>query len=153
MINEIIKHIRDRDYMSGIERENSRIKANGEVFTPTPLVRKVLEKMPDALFADPSKTLLDPCCGDGQFLGEVIIRKVEHGSTFKEALSTTYGVDIMQDNVELCRERLLCGHEEFRSIVENNIVCADALKYDYSFDGTWEQTEIINEGGGHLFEF
>lgn len=39
----------------------------------------------------------------------------------------------MQDNVNLCRDRLLCGREDLRHVVEKNIVCADALKYDYSF--------------------
>jgi len=145
MLNEIIKHIRDRDYMSGVEREKSRVKATGEVFTPTPLVQEILDKLPKEQFEDPTKTFLDPSCGDGQFLGEVVIRKIENGSTFEQALSTTYGVDLMQDNVDLCRERLLCGHEEFRSIVENNIVCADALEYDYSFDGTWEQKQKDKE--------
>ena len=66
----------------------------------------------------------------------MLIRKIENGSTFEEALSTTYGVDLMQDNVDLCRERLLCGQEHLRHIVEKNIVCADALKYHYRFDGS-----------------
>jgi len=42
----------------------------------------------------------------------------------------------MQDNVELCRERLLCGREDLRHIVEQNIVCADGLRYHYRFDGS-----------------
>jgi len=39
----------------------------------------------------------------------------------------------MIDNVDLCRERLLCGREDLRHIVEQNIVCADGLKYKYDF--------------------
>ena len=131
--------------MSGVEREKSRVKATGEVFTPTPLVQEILDKLPLDQFEDPTKTFLDPSCGDGQFLGEVVIRKIENGSTFEQALSTTYGVDLMQDNVDLCRERLLCGCDKYRHIVENNIVCADALEYDYSFDGTWEQKQKDKE--------
>ena len=42
----------------------------------------------------------------------------------------------MQDNVDLCRERLLCGREDLRHICERNLVCHDALTYDYSFNGT-----------------
>ena len=122
--------------MSGIEREQTRVKATGEVFTPTPLVQKVLDQLPQDQFADPTKTFLDPSCGDGQFLGEVLIRKIENGSTFEQALGTIYGVDLMEDNVELCRERLLCGREDLRHIVEQNIVCADALRYHYRFDGS-----------------
>jgi hypothetical protein len=122
--------------MSKIDREKSRVKATGEVFTPTPLVQEVLDQLPDNQFTDPSKTFLDPSCGDGQFLGEVLIRKVENGVDFETALSTIYGVDLMQDNVELCRERLLCGRDDLRHIVERNIVCADGLKYHYRFDGS-----------------
>ena len=85
---------------------------------------------------DETKTACDASCGDGAFLGEILIRKVENGIEFEKALSTIYGVDIMQDNVDLCRERLLCGQEHLRPIVEKNIVCADALRYHYRFDGS-----------------
>lgn len=145
-LNDVIRHVRDRNYMGGIERDKLRIKATGEIFTPTPLVLEILDQLPQELFKDPTKTFLDPSCGDGQFLGEVLIRKMENGIGFDAALSTIYGVDIMQDNVDLCRERLLCGNEKFRSIVENNIVCEDGLKFDYRF-GT---TEISHDG---LFEW
>ena len=119
--------------MSGIEREKSRVKATGEVFTPTPLAQEQLDRLPIELYANFNKTFLDPACGDGQFLGEVLIRKIENGSTFEQALSTIYGVDLMSDNVELCRERLLCGRNDLRHIVEQNIVCADGLEYNYLF--------------------
>jgi len=140
LLSKIIDYIRNRSYMSGIEREQSRVKATGEVFTPTELVQEVLDKMPQELFKDPTKTFLDPSVGDGQFLGEVLIRKVENGIDFETALSTIYGVDLMQDNVELCRERLLCGRNDLRHIVEKNIICQNSLEYDFSFNGT-NQTE------------
>ena len=139
-MNNIIKHIRDREYMSGVERDRTRVKATGEVFTPTPLVQQILDKMDQTAFQDPTKTFLDNSCGDGQFLGEVLIRKIENDIDFETALSTIYGVDLMEDNVALCRERLLCGREDLRHIVEKNIVCHNALTYDYSFNGT-NQTE------------
>ena len=132
-IAQVIHHARNREYMSGIERDKDRIKGSGEVFTPTPLVQEILNQIPIEQFQDPSKTFLDPSCGDGQFLSEVLIKKMENGSTFKQALSTIYGVDIMPDNVALCKDRLLCGQEHLRHIVDKNIVCADALQYDYSF--------------------
>ena len=131
--------------MSGLEREKIRVKATGEVFTPTPLVQEILDQLPQEQFKDPTKTFLDPSCGDGQFLGEVLIRKMENGSTFEQALSTIYGVDLMEDNVELCRERLLCGREYLRYIVEQNIVCADGLRYHYRFDGSYPYDEEILE--------
>lgn len=132
-MDKIRSHLRDREYMSGVQRDKLRIKATGEVFTPTPLVQEMLDQLPPEVFKDPTKTFLDPSCGDGQFLSEVLIRKLENGSTFEQALGTIYGVDIMQDNVDLCRERLLCGRDDLRHIVEKNIACHDALEYDYRF--------------------
>lgn len=132
-LNTVIDHIRNRSYMSGIERDRLRVKATGEVFTPTELVQTILDNLPKESFTDPTKTFLDNSCGDGQFLGEILIRKLEAGQDFETALRTIFGVDIMPDNVALCRERLLCGREDLRHIVEQNIVCHDALTYDYSF--------------------
>jgi hypothetical protein len=136
MLSKIYSHLFDREYMSGVERERNRVKATGEVFTPTPLVEEILDKMDQELFKDPTKTFLDPTGGDGQFLASVLYRKLQNGIDFEQALSTLYSVDLMSDNVDLCRERLLCGREDLRHIVERNIVCHDALTYDYSFNGT-----------------
>lgn len=150
-LSEIKNYIRNRDYMSGVERDRSRVKATGEVFTPTPLVQEMLGQIPNDQFTDPNKTFLDPSCGDGQFLGEVLIRKMENGSTFEQALSTVYGVDLMQDNVDECRKRLLCGQTHLQHIVDRNIVWHDALTYDYSFNGTnLNQDDLTLQ---NLFEF
>ena len=142
-IEEVIDHVRNRSYMGGVERDRLRVKVTGEVFTPTELVREMLEQIPIEQFTDPTKKFQDQCCGDGQFLGEVLIRKLESldkeeitDTEFEQALSTIYGTDLMIDNVDLCRERLLCRQEQFRHIVEQNIVCADALRYHYRFDGS-----------------
>lgn len=134
-----INHVRDRGYMSGIERDNHRIKVTAEVFTKTELVIEILDKIelthPD-IFTDVTKTFIDNCCGDGQFLSEVVIRKMERsGCTLEQALSTTYGVELMEDNVIECRKRL-AGPDptpEILEIVTKNIVHHDALTYDYSF--------------------
>jgi hypothetical protein len=133
LISNVIDHIRNRTYMGGVERDQLRVKSTGEVFTPGELVREMLKEIPIDQFTDPGKTFLDPSCGDGQFLGEVLIRKMENGSTFEQALSTIYGVDLMIDNVDLCRERLLCGQAQFKHIVEQNIYQQDALKHSYEF--------------------
>jgi type I restriction-modification system DNA methylase subunit len=143
-LEKIKDHIRNRSYMSGVDREYSRVKATGEVFTPTTKVQHILdtlERLDPTVFKDPEKTFIDNSCGDGQILSEAFIRKVENGISFETALQTIYGVDLMPDNVELCRERLLCGQEHLRHIVEQNIVCADALRYHYRFDssGPYEQ--------------
>ena len=125
--------------MSGVERDKLRIKQTAEVFTPTPLVQEMLDKLEEqdpTLFSDPTKTFLDNSCGDCQFLSEVVIRKMEKsGCSLEQALKTTYGVELMEDNVIVCRKRL-AGPEPTPEIVEilnKNIVCHDALTYDYKF--------------------
>ena len=135
-IEQIIDHCRNRSYMSGVDRDKARVLATQEVFTPTNLVQKILDDYPQEVFADPLKTFIDNSCGDGQFLSEILIRKVQNGIDFEQALETIFGVDLMQDNVNLCRERLLCGREDLRHIVEKNIVCNNALTYNYCFGDT-----------------
>jgi hypothetical protein len=132
-------HARNREYMSGVERDKHRVKQTAEIFTPTPLVQEMLDKIEEqdpTLFSDPTKTFIDPSCGDGQFLSEVVIRKMERsGCTLEQALSTVYGVEFMEDNTIECRKRL-AGPEPTDSIWEilnKNIVYYDALTYDYSF--------------------
>jgi hypothetical protein len=125
--------------MSGVERNSLRIKQTSEFFTPTPLVQEMLDKLEKedpTLFSDSTKTFLDNSCGDCQFLSEVVIRKMEKsGCSLEEALSTTHGVEFMEDNVVECKKRL-AGPEptdEIWEILNKNIVHHDALTYDYKF--------------------
>ena len=138
-LTEYINHSRNFDYMSGIERDRLRQKETGEVFTPTPKVQEILddiEKEKPIMFTDETMTFIDNSCGDGQILSEVIIRKMEQSNcTLEQTLSTIYGVELMEDNVRLCKERLAGPNptQEILDILDKNIVCADALTYDYSF--------------------
>lgn len=136
-LEEIINHARERSYMSGVERDQIRVKQTQEVFTPTEMVQDVLDQLPQELFSDPKQIYIDNSCGDGQFLSEALIRKVQAGIDFKTALEGIRGVDMMQDNVDQTRERLLCGQEHLRYIVENNIVCHNALTYNFGENETF----------------
>ena len=126
--------------MSGVERDRHRVKQTAEVFTPTPLVIEMLDNLEEkdpTVFTNPNRTFLDNSCGDGQFLSEVVIRKIEKSDcTLEQALSTTYGVDLMEDNVNECRRRLSGPNPtpEILEIVNRNIVCHDALTYDYRLE-------------------
>ena len=142
ILTNYINHARNFGYMSGIERDRLRQKETAEVFTPTEYVQEILdeeEQNSPNMFKDWTNTYMDNSCGDGQFLSEVVIRKMERsGCTLEQALSTTYGVELMEDNVKLCKERLAGPNptQEILDILDKNIVCADALKYHYRFDGT-----------------
>jgi len=104
--------------MTGVERTVERVRATGEVFTPSSLVIEMLQYANLDLFA-PGRTVLDPACGDGQFLVAAKWLKVyHHRMSEANALQDLYGVDIMRDNVDLCRRRLGGG----------TIVMGDSLK-------------------------
>ena len=106
-----IKELTDKHgYMSGVDRMSDRVKKTGEIFTPTDLVIEILQKADIKQFA-PGKTIIDPTCGDGQFLVPVKWLKVLHfNMTEEDALKDIYGVDIMRDNVDLCKKRLGGGN-------------------------------------------
>jgi len=106
MWDKIKDCMNDHTYMGEIDRDEYRIKATAEVFTPTDLVIRMLKKADLNDFA-PGKTVLDPACGDGQFLVAVKWLKVfAYQVSEQEALKDIYGVDIMRDNVDLCKKRL-----------------------------------------------
>ena len=125
-----------------IIREKERVKITGEVFTPTPIVNDVLDALPNELFKG-TETFCDPMCGDGQFLVEVLKRKLSNGVTPSAAIKSIYGVDLMPDNIELCKTRLrniLMEHlncEYFalpgniKRTINKNIVCADTFAWDF----------------------
>ena len=129
-----------------LTKSHDRVKQLGEVYTPRALVIRMLRQLPVEAWIDPSKTFCDPSCGTGNFLVEVVSLKVKMGSTPLQALKTTYGVDIMQDNVDECRERLLAAAEkhsgqrrtdEWVEAVQRNVICGDSLR-----DETWERFDV-----------
>ena len=111
------------------EHTDEAIAQRGEVFTPSFLVKEMLDKLPESLFKDKAKTFLDNSCGNGQFLFAVLQRKMANGISHKQSLKTIYGVELDAKNAKDCRKRLLMGKKskELKAIVEHNIVCADAL--------------------------
>lgn len=121
-----------KDYF--LVKHPDRVKLLGEVFTPTELVLEILDQLPIEVWDD-GKTYLDPTCGNGQFLSAVLI--IKQSLNHINPLETIYGVDIMQDNVDECRQRLIdiAGSNAHNwDIVTHNILCKDGLTYDYSFD-------------------
>lgn len=111
----------------GISRSRERIIKNGEVFTPECIIEQMAENIPLEDWSNPDKTFLDPTCGNGQILCYILKRRLSAGVSKKTAISTLFGIELMEDNVLLCRKRLaeILETDEYNSIIENNIVCSD----------------------------
>ena len=98
-------------------KSKERVRTRGEVFTAAREVNAMLDLVKDET-ENIDSTFLEPACGDGNFLDEVLRRKLavckkRYGKSAADyekmsflACTTLYGVDIMADNVERCRERL-----------------------------------------------
>lgn len=83
-------------------RSKKRVRDLGEVMTPPRLVNDMLDKLPSDVFTDMSKTFLEPSVGSGNFVVEILSRKLKNAKTDIErlrGLSSIYGVDIDAANV------------------------------------------------------
>jgi len=116
-----------------------RKKDTAEDFTPEWVVNLMLDMISLNEWKDPSQTFLDNSAGDGNFLVITLRRKLSYGHDPIQALSTIYGVELMADNVEEMKQRLLdtlpelddTQKQQAMDIINHNIVCSDALTWDY----------------------
>jgi SAM-dependent methyltransferase len=133
------------EYMGDITREQHRVKATGEVFTPTELVIEIVQQLDIDQFA-PGKTVIDPACGDGQFLIVALGIKMYHfGMSREEALKDIYGVDIMRDNVDLCRRRLGGGNIVMGNTLEPTSRFPEQSEEEHKLMREWFTSEVSLE--------
>lgn len=133
-------------------KSRQRVAQHGEVFTNPREVNAMLDLVRDESFRLDSR-FLEPACGDGNFLIEILRRKLSLLKDIKSptewefqsliAVGSCYGIELLEDNAEACRERLFgevlgqigkkgstSGYEEsLRYMLRKNIVCGDALTY------------------------
>lgn len=68
--------------------------SKGEVFTPSELVREMLDKIPSDVWENPESKFLDPCMGKGTFIVEIVKRLIDiYGYSKEDAISRVYGYD------------------------------------------------------------
>ncbi len=94
-----------------------RIRDHGEVFTPDFIVNDMLNLVEDEVIRIDSR-FLEPACGDGNFLAPILKRKLEevkkrYSSSQVEfermallSVGSIYGVELLNDNVSKCVNRL-----------------------------------------------
>ena len=127
-------------YDAGEASGSGRKRTGDEVFTPQWVVNDMLNMLesesPDVFLSD--KTFLEPSCGEGAFVIEILRRKFENCKSkndFKAAIVSVYGMDIQADNIqatignviELCKEYFKPSKDDIQVINEHYIQC-DGLK-------------------------
>lgn len=113
-MNELTEEINNENQV----KSRQRVTDHGEVFTAQREVNAMLDLVKQETERIDSR-FLEPACGTGNFLVEILKRKlavveqryaksqIEYERYAILALSSIYGVDILQDNVQTCRDRLL----------------------------------------------
>ena len=140
-------------------KSRERVQKHGEVFTAPREVNAMLDLVKNETERLDSR-FLEPACGDGNFLVEILRRKLAvAGNNFQKhqsqlqyekdailAISSIYGIDILPDNAQECRTRLLeIFKEHYQSLfnqtikpeciasaeflLSKNIILGDALTY------------------------
>lgn len=139
-------------------KSRKRVADHGEVFTNEREVKAMLDLVKDQCERIEA-TFLEPACGSGNFLIEILRRKLEvlqnkysksqmeYDANLIKAVCSIYGVELLPDNAEECRERLFTEiknsypnkfkndntfHQLMKSakhILHKNIICGNALDY------------------------
>lgn len=137
-------------------KSKKRVTDHGEVFTNQREVNDMLDLVKQETERIDSR-FLEPACGNGNFLAEVLRRKltvvdsrysksqIEWERYSVIAVSSIYGVDILEDNAQECRDRLLGIYTEWysktfkqvnndcirsvRFLLSRNILWGDALDF------------------------
>ena len=136
-------------------KSKDRVRDYGEVFTNEREVKAMCDLVKDETERIDSR-FLEPACGDGNFLAEILKRKLaivkakykksplDYEKNAVLAATSIYGVDIMADNDEACRNRMfeiwnkeytaVCKkdandqtRDAVKFIFQKNIVCGNAL--------------------------
>ena len=132
-------------------KTKKRVTDHGEVYTNEREVKAMLDLVKSESERIESR-FLEPACGNGNFLAEVLIRKLNVvDARYKKsqqewerysvlAVSSIYGVDILEDNAEECRERLFLIYKEkysknFGTKIKSE--CLDSVKFLFKRNILW----------------
>ena len=145
-------------------KSKQRVADHGEVFTNEREVKAMVDLVWRHLeqgTADKilTATFLEPSCGSGNFLIEILRRKLSVLKATKKTkldydcylvlvASSLYGVELLLDNTQECRERLFTEFQKtypkkfiekeetylklmrsIKFVISQNIICGDALGY------------------------
>lgn len=134
-----------------MRHSKERVRKYGEVFTPEWLVKRMCDQVPTDYY-DATHTFLEPSCGTGNFIVEVLTRKMsciadisnkkKYAYYALKVLSSVYGVELLHDNIIECRKRVYSHWKSLlnfetqdkallasaKAIVKTNLIWGDFIK-------------------------
>lgn len=131
------------DLIEKLVVSKKRVVEHGEVYTSKRIVNAMLDLVKQETENIDSR-FLEPACGTGNFLVEILERKlsivesrykksqIEYERYAVRAVSSLYGIDIRKDNVAECRERLFfIFNEHYGALYKKKVKkgCQRAVKY------------------------
>jgi len=134
-----------------------RVFEHGEVYTAKREVSAMLDFVKQETERIESR-FLEPACGTGNFLSEILERKLRivekrYGKNQLEyeryavlAVSSIYGIDILEDNVIECRKRLFTIFDQhYNGLFKEE--CFNAVKYILKRNIIWGDALTLNTVG------
>jgi hypothetical protein len=146
-VNELTEEIKTDKQV----KSKKRVTDHGEVFTNEREVNAMLDLVKHETERIDSR-FLEPACGNGNFLAEVLRRKlnivdqrysksqIEWERYAVIAVSSIYGVDILEDNAQECRERLFkIFDERYTSLFKDKckVECRQSIKFLFGRNILW----------------
>lgn len=138
-----------------------RVADHGEVYTAKREVTAMLDLVDQETTRIESR-FLEPACGKGNFLTAILERKLgvvqsRYGNSQLDyernavlAVSSLYGIDILEDNVATCRQRLFDVFEQqYNSLFKLAATdeCRTAVKYILERNIIWGDALTLKTGG------
>ena len=94
-----------------------------------------MSQVSKAEWLDISETFIDPACGNGNFLVEILDYRLALGVDPEVVVENLYGIDIMPDNIVECHIRMFNtlkdhGHnpQDFEETIKSNVVLSNSLE-------------------------
>ena len=130
--------------MSDLVKSKERVKRYGEVFTPKHIVKEMSDLVePD--ISDPFKKVLEPACGDGNFLVE-ILNNVKNEYEFLMALGNIYGVELLADNREKALLRMfeiIAKDKRFSVFLQRNLINVINILHSNILQGNFLKDDLV----------
>ena len=157
-------------------KSKSRVQNLGEVFTSEKEVNSITDLIKDLSEKIDSK-FLEPSCGNGNFLCEILNRRLLRlKETYKKkmdfefflikATASLYGIDIDKDNIVETKNRmfkLIASYKKninnekilkiLKKILDTNILIGDALKESADLFGSGDDLVFVNYTSPKMFYF